>query len=73
MDKAMRRITKSVLDKIAKIGHLHARETSNGNWEIYNKKTGEVIETVSKEDADSAVKRFEHKEAQRNRKRKGTW
>jgi len=65
-----RKLTRSVLDKLSRLNNIHVKEKENGDWDIYNSKTGEILETVSKEDVDSATKRLEHKKAQKEKQKR---
>jgi hypothetical protein len=69
----MRKLTGTVLEKLDRIKHLRARELPNGDWEIYVESTGEVIETVPKEEADKATRRLNFQKAQRERRKKADW
>jgi len=52
---------------LARLKNIHARKLSDGGFEIYNKITGEVLESVSSEDIESATRRLSFRKRQKKK------
>jgi hypothetical protein len=71
VDKKMRKISQSVIDKLDRIKSIGARHVPSLDlWEIYNEETGETIATVPEEEIAAAEKRIKFTKVQRKKRRK---
>ena len=55
---SVKHVPNHIVEKCQALGSLHARQLENGDYELYDGKTGEVIRTIPKSDIDESALRL---------------